>query len=444
MEGVFMRVHVAAYALATLAVSGCASSTGNAPSQSGAMLPAGSAPTSQYAVTSLNPLGGSSAGANSINNQNWASGVSSLTSSPYIHAALWENGASAMDLGTLGGPNSGVEWPVKNERRLISGISETSAAQKLGEVWSCAESFFPQPPSGHICRGFAWRNNAMTQLPTLGGNNGFAAGANTAGEIVGWAETRKHDSTCTPPQVLQFEAVVYEPRGHERIRELHPLRGDKDGAATEINNRGDVVGISGTCDQAAGRFTAKHAVMWRDGRVVNLGSLGGVAWNTPMALNDKDEVVGFSDLPGDQSGTPTSHAFLWTKTTGMLDLGTLSGDVYSQALGINKSGQIVGVSYGANFATSRAFIIENGTMTDLNTLIPPSSGVYLLYANDINDQGIIAGGACVLVSGGCGTEFPAYMAMPTGSAAGRNAPARTPVILPTNVRRLIHQRAFPS
>ncbi len=439
-----MRVHVAAYALAGLAVSSCASGTGTAPSQSNALPPAGSSTASQYSVSSLNPLGGSAAGGNSINNQNWASGISSLASSSYIHAALWENGGSPIDLGTLGGPNSGVEWPVKNDRGLISGISETSAAQKLGEVWSCAEAFFPQPPSGHICRGFAWRKNMMTQLPTLGGNNGFAAGANNAGEIVGWAETRKHDSTCTPPQVLQFEAVVYGPRSHQEIRELHPMRGDKDGAATEINDRGDVVGISGICDQAVGRFTARHAVLWHEGKVVNLGSLGGVAWNTPMALNDKDEVVGFSDLPGDQSGAPTSHAFLWTKTTGMVDLGTLSGDVYSQALGVNASGQIVGVSYGANFATSRAFIIQDGTMTDLNTLIPPSSGIYLLYANDINDRGIIAGGACVLVSGSCGTEFPAYIAMPVGGAArGNPRTARPPVVLPANVRRLIRHRAFP-
>lgn len=435
-----MKFHVAS-ALAILLAAGCASSATTSSSQPNGMLPAGSATTSQYSVTALNPIAGSSAGANSINNENWASGTSSLSSSPYIHAALWENVGTATDLGTLGGPNSGVEWPVKNDRGLISGISETAAKQRLGEIWSCAESFFPQPPSGHICRGFAWANSSMTALPTLGGNNGFAAGANDAGAIVGWAETRKHDSTCTAPQVLQFKAVVYEP-GKKKARELHPMHGDEDGAATEINNHGDIVGISGICDQAVGRFTAKHAVMWHHGKVINLGTLGGVAWNTPMAINDKGEVVGFSDLSGDTSGNPNFHAFLWTKKGGMVDLGTLPGDVYSEALGVNESGVIVGASYGANFSTSRAFIYENGSMTDLNGLLAPSSTLYLLYANDINDQGVIAGGACALVSGACGTEFPGYMASPNGSAVRLPSVAPPIANLSPQGQHLVRRRAL--
>src|SRR5579863_674263 len=373
------------------------------------------ATSAQYTVVSLGTLGGASSGANSINNRNWASGLSSSTSSSYIHAALWENGSSPVDLGTLGGPNSAVEWPVKNDRGLIAGISETNEAQKLGETWSCAESFFPQPPSGHVCRGFAWQNHHMTTLPTLGGNNGFAAGANDRGQIVGWAETRKQDSSCTPPQVLGFEAVIYQLAGKRKIQELPPYRGDKDGAATEINDEGQVVGISGICDQAVGRFTAHHAVMWEHGRTINLGSLGGTAWNTPMAINERGDVVGFSDLSGDSSGNPNFHAFLWTRSHGMQDLGTLYGDEYSEALGINDSGVIVGVSYGVSFSTSRAFIYENGKMTDLNTLIGSSSSLYLLYANDINDNGVIAGGACVLVSGSCGSSQPAFMATPTST-----------------------------
>lgn len=425
-----------------LFIAGCASNAGTGAMQPPGLPAAGSATSSQYTVAALSPLAGASAGANSINNANWASGVSSLSSSSYIHAALWENGGSPIDLGTLGGPNSAVEWPVKNDHGLISGISETSASQRLGELWSCALGFFPQPPSGHICRGFAWENGTMTELPTLGGNNGFAAGANDAGTIVGWAETRKRDSTCTSPQVLQFEAVIYGQHG-KKIRELHPMRGDPDGAATEINDRGDVVGISGICDQAVGRFTAKHAVMWRHGKILDLGSLGGVAWNTPMAINDKGEVVGFSDLSGDQSGNPNFHAFLWTKRRGMVDLGTLPGDAYSEALGINDAGVIVGASYGANFSTSRAFIYQNGTMTDLNSLVATSSSLYLLYANDINDAGVIAGGACVLAGSGCGSDFPAYMATPGGSNVRQpNAADRPPVTLSPAQRRGIRRRAL--
>jgi probable HAF family extracellular repeat protein len=428
---------VTCFLLASMLASCASGGSGSLPSAQNAVTGAGAAsPAWSYAVVDLGTLGGASSGANSINNTDWASGLSSLASSSYIHAALWKNGGSAIDLGTLGGPNSAVEWPVKNERGLISGISETGAKQRLGEIWSCAEAFFPQPPSGHICRGFVWRNGTMTKLPTLGGNNGFAAGANNFGQIVGWAETRRHDSTCTSPQVLGFEAVVYD-SSNGKIRELRPYGRDRDGAATEINDRGQVVGISGKCDQAVGRFTARHAIMWDRGKIVNLGSLGGVAWNTPMAINNKGEVVGFSDLAGDQNGTPNFHAFLWTKRQGMIDLGTLPGDAYSEALGINEAGQIVGVSYGVSFSTSRAFVWQNGKMTDLNTLIHSGSHLYLLYANDVNDRGVIAGGACVLVSGTCGSNAPAFTAMPT-QGTERSAVA-TPR-LPESLRRMLRSR----
>jgi probable HAF family extracellular repeat protein len=435
-----MKFRIAACTLALTILAGCQSSVGGGPPGAGAVPPANSEQSSpQYRVTQLQPLGGSFAAGSSINNPGWVTGLSTLTSSPYIHAALWQNGSGPTDLGTLGGPNSAVEWPVKNDNSLISGISETSASQQLGEIWSCAAAFFPPPPSGHICRGFAWHRGHMLQLPTLGGNNGFAAGANNAGKVVGWAETRKHDRTCTSPQVLGFEAVVYDPSGRTKIRELPPYPGDLDGAATEINDRGQIVGISGKCDQAVGRFTARHAVIWENGRVHRLGSLGGVAWNTPMAINNHGVVVGFADLPGDQDGTPNPVAFLWTKSGGMQNLGTLPGDTNSEALGINDAGTVVGESFSPSSA--RAFIWQNGTMTDLNTLIPPSSPLYLIFANDINDSGAIAGGACVLTSGACGNESPAFMATPAGGMAGKHAgaPVRRPR-LPDALRRMIRSR----
>ncbi|HEX3672253.1 MAG TPA: hypothetical protein VHT92_11175 [Candidatus Cybelea sp.] len=435
-----MKFRIVACTLALTILAACSSATTGAPVSNGAALPMNSGQTpAQYTLTALQPIGGGVAGGSSINNEGWASGFSSLASSAYLHAALWQNGGAATDLGTLGGPNSAVEWPVKNDNGLISGIAETSAPQQFGEIWSCAAAFFPQPPSGHICRGFAWHRGHMRQLPTLGGNNGFAAGANENGKIVGWAETRKRDRTCTSPQVLGFEAVVYEPFGRDKIRELPPYPGDLDGAATEINDRGQIVGISGKCDQAVGRFTAHHAVIWENGRVYRLGSLGGVAWNTPMAINNHGVVVGFADLPGDQSGNPNPVAFIWTKSGGMQNLGTLPGDTNSEALGINDAGQVVGESFGPYSA--RAFIWQNGTMTDLNTLTPPSSSLYLIFANDINDSGAITGGACVLVSGACGGESPGFLATPSGSGAGIRAGAPVPEPrLPDALRRMLRSR----
>ena len=73
----------------------------------------------------------------------------------------------------------------------------------------------------------------------------------------------------------------------------------------------------------------------------------------------------------------------------MSDLGNLGKT--SSAEGINSSGQIVGGSR-VNSTTVHAFLWENGgPMVDLNSLIPPGSGLTLTEAWSINDRGEIAG-----------------------------------------------------
>lgn len=385
-------------------------------------------------------LGGTSSGASSINNPGWIAGGANLSGNTAVHAVLWLG--APMDLGTLGGPNSNIAWPNKNNTGELVGIAETADIDPLGENWSCS-AFFPTV-TGHVCLGFAWENGVMSALPTLGGNNGYATGVNNRGQVVGWAENATHDPTCVPPQVLQFEAVIWGPRLGQ-LQELPPLAGDLDGAATAINNKGQVVGISGTCDNAVGEFTAAHALLWDNGKPINIGNLGGVAWNTPTAINNQGQVVGFSDLPGDESGAPNYHAFLWTKAHGIQDLGTLPGDVYSAAFGINEQGQIVGQSISAGFASSRAFIWQNGKMTDLSTLIQSGSTLSPLYANDINDRGELVGQA---YDSGTG-DTPAFLATPTLNGIAAEAASSTShgkndttgIVLPENIREQLLRRS---
>jgi probable HAF family extracellular repeat protein len=322
-----------------------------------------------------------------------------------MHATLWQ-GSSVIDLGTLGGPNSSVSWPGQNNGGTIVGIAETGTLDPLGEQWSC--SFFFPTFTGHICLGFVWESGVMTPLPTLGGNNGFATGVNSRGQVVGWAETPIHDPTCNSPQVLQFRAVLWEPKA-DLVQELPPLPGDSTSAATGINARGQVVGISGDCDIAVGRFSARHAVLWDKGTPIDIGDLGGVSWHTPMAINARGDVVGFSNPPGDEDGSFNAHAVLWPKGADIQDLGTLPGDRTSQALGINARGQVVGVSRGPG--GSRAFIWENGVMTDLNTLVEPGYSGRLLLAGDISDRGEITGATLDPDTG----EVVTFVATPVGT-----------------------------
>jgi probable HAF family extracellular repeat protein len=369
----------------------------------------GTSVLSFYRVTNLSSLGGTLSAGSSINDRSWIAGFSNFAGDQTQHAALWRNG-SLTDLGTLGGQNSSVLWPVKNVTGLVSGIAETSEMDPLGEAWSCS-AFFPTI-TGHTCLGFVWQAGSMRPLPTLGGNNGFATGSNDQGQVVGWAENTVHDPTCVGRhQVLQFRAVVWGP-GQGQLRELPPLAGDTVTAATAINDRGQVVGISGICDRAVGRFSAIHAVLWERGSVADIGNLGGVAWNTPMAINQTGDVVGFSNVSAAAGGAFDAQAFLWTRRGGIRPLGTLPGDVYSQALGINVRRQVVGTSCSAGFASCRAFLWQDGVMTDLNALVAPGYSDYLYSANDINDFGAITGQAVEQGSG----AYVSFVASPSGVA----------------------------
>ncbi len=343
--------------------------------------------TTQYRITELGSLGGTSSAGNSINNRGWIAGSSNLSGDETTRATLWRDG-TPLDLGTLGGPNSAVLWPGKNNAGMVSGVAETDEIDPLGEAWNC--SFFFPTFTGHTCLGFVWQDGVMRPLPTLGGNNGFATGANNRGQVVGWAENTVHDPSCNTPQVLQFRAVRWDTRHGDRVLELPPLPGDTASAATAINDQGQVVGISGICADAVGGYSAAHAVLWEQGTPVDLGDLGGPAWNTPMAINHQGEIVGFANLPDGDPGAFNAHAFLWTEEDGMRDLGTLPGDAYSEGLGINDRGQIVGLSCTAGFGSCRAFLWEGGVMTDLNELVPGYTG-HLVFANDINAAGEITG-----------------------------------------------------
>jgi probable HAF family extracellular repeat protein len=369
---------------ATAAIVIAAAAIAPAPAQNGAVRPV------TYKVTVLpNPLGGSDAQGTSINNRRQVQGLATLPGDTIMHAILWQKKQSPVDMGTLGGPNSAVVWPNRNNHNIFAGISETAQPNPLGEPWSCALAvFYLAPPTGNICLGFRWQNDTMTALPTLGGYDGFATGINNRGQIVGWAENSTHDPTCIAPQVLQFEAVVWGPEQDE-FEQLPPYGTDSDGAATAINSRSQIVGISGDCANAIGGASAKHMVLWYKNTASSLPTLGGQYWNTPMDINDTGDVTGFSDLPGDSVSSPNFHAFIWTKSGGTIDLGTLAGDSVSEGLGINEKDQVVGVS----FPSSHAFIWQNGTMTDMNTLIASNSQYVLLAAQEINDSGVITGQA---------------------------------------------------
>ncbi len=109
------------------------------------------------------------------------------------------------------------------------------------------------------------------------------------------------------------------------------------------------------------------------------GLYSGAAW-----ISETGEIVGGSD------GGTFFHATLW-KNGAVIDLGTVYGETCSGANAINSAGQIVGFASADCFNEDHAFLAQNGAIVDVNTLISGGAGVTVVNAYDINDRGEIAG-----------------------------------------------------
>jgi len=367
----------------------------------------------RYKVTDLGTLGGTYSLAGGLSNTSWVEGYSTLPGDTTRHPVLWRKGVMT-DLGTLGGPNADAAYR-PNDSGNVGGGSENGTPDPFAENY-CGYG------TNLICLPIVWWNDIkkMTPLPTLGGNNGWAAGINDQNEVVGNAENSTPEPSCTgTTQVFQFKPV-YWIRG--RIHALPTFPGDPVGQAYGINQWGQAAGYSGNCT------TPFHALLWQNGKAINLGNLGGTE-SEAIDINNWGQVSGLATLPGDQY----YHAFLWTWGT-LVDLGTLPGDVSSSGDGLNDWGQVVGGSYDAD-GNDRAFLWQNGVMTDLNTLIPPDSPLFLIEATGtINDLGQIAGIALQISTG----ETHAFLATPTKGDWAISERAK--VVLPENVRKMLQQR----
>lgn len=205
-------------------------------------------------------------------------------------------------------------------------------------------------------RAFLWQNGAKTDLGTLGGPSATANALNEAGQIVG------HSTFAT---LSQTRAVLWN---NGVITNLTPdIASTEFSSATGINEAGQIVGNIGNT----------VAFLWQNGARTSLGHLGG-GGSFVSDINDSGVAVGSS----------TRHPFAWQNGT-MTDLGLLDGDEEGGAAAINGAGQIVGSSGFTDpdtyEQTSRAFLYSNGLMTALPV---PSTEA---YAGDINESGTVVG-----------------------------------------------------
>ena len=130
-----MKQAISSAAILVLVASGCSAggtgSTGDIGQGMGPSRIVSAGSGTGFTVTVLPSLGGTSSAANTINSRGQAMGTSFLSGNTTMHAALWRS-SGVIDLGTLGGPNSAVEWPVENDAGYVSGIAETFDARSAG------------------------------------------------------------------------------------------------------------------------------------------------------------------------------------------------------------------------------------------------------------------------------------------------------------------------
>src|SRR2546422_953557 len=163
-------------------------------------------------------------------------------------------------------------------------------------------------------RPFLWDDGVMTNLGTLGGSRGTAHGISDTGLVVGESEDASHVM-----HAFLWQAGV--------MTDLGP------GVAFAVNGHGQAVG----CGFPTSPSPPCHAVLWADGGVRDLGSLGGRS-TTAFAINDAGQVVGISISADDQI-----HGFLWQDGV-MTALPTPDGGS-GAASDINDAGQAVGGRY---------------------------------------------------------------------------------------------------
>src|SRR5262249_15207342 len=149
----------------------------------------------------------------------------------------------------------------------------------------------------------------------------------------------------------------------------------------DINDHGDVVGVSGVAPTNSG-----YAVLYKNNVPQNLGSLGGVlegdynATSMATAVNNADAVAGYS-----YTANNFVHAFADANGT-MTDIGILLGSNYSRAVGISDAGAVIGFVYDGNGGTGPSFEYLNGVATFL-------TGPSFSNATAINNSGLITGRA---------------------------------------------------
>jgi probable HAF family extracellular repeat protein len=299
-----------------------------------------------------------------------------------------------IDMGTLGGPmgyinSQGNGGPYINSAGAVVGVAQTTVSiPSQNNPYAC----FPGPNVNHA---ILWRNGHSVELPTLPPAEQNCSGTNSMGINDRDDITYQSEIDVIDPLlgVKEIHSVVWK---NGTLADLGTLGGNAT-ASLGINNRGQVVGFSlnviadpfsfyGLFFEGSSNSTQTRAFLWQHGTMSDLGTLGGPD-AAAVLVNNNGDVMGFSytnDIPNETTGIPTIDPFLW-RNGRMIDLGNLGGTI-TQAIGLNSHGQLAGQGNLAGDTTQHPFFWDRGQMMDLGTF-GGSNGA----ANSLNDSGEVVG-----------------------------------------------------
>jgi probable HAF family extracellular repeat protein len=211
----------------------------------------------------------------------------------------------------------------------------------------------------------------LVDLGTLGGVFSRANAISENGTIAGWA--------TNAPGVKH--AVLWDDTG---IVDLGTPAEFPVSEAVDVNDLGQVAGNGEGNPQSLGGY------LWDDGVWTPLGTLPGLNESIAEAIDAGGRIVGRSLTLGGGG----QSAFIWEDGV-MTDLGTLGGS--AGAYGVNDLGQVVGWSQAVlpdQSLAPRAFVWQEGEFTNLGVL----PGEDFSQAFDINDAGDVVGSSWVVTT----------------------------------------------
>jgi probable HAF family extracellular repeat protein len=324
------------------------------------LLPAALLQAQSYSVTEIGTFeGDGSSAASDINDVGQIVGSIDVQDSP--HAFLWWNGA-VVEFGNesqqytlvygskinslgqvagtryIGGTSSAFFWQAGTTVDLgrLARDASITAASSINDA-----GFVTGINAG---RPFTWQGQGIIDFSLLPNAEDFRsiAAINNWGAVTG---------TIVRDDAVTFvHAAIWQ---NGQTLDLGDLPGGTTtgignySVPTAINDDHQVVGYS---DGDNGY----HAFLWSNGVMSDLGALPGLYnWSEATDINNRGTVVGYS-------GNEISHAFVWDSVNGMRDLNTLLDETgtrwtLTRAYGINNHGQIVGT--GIHDGLTRGFLL---------------------------------------------------------------------------------------